>query len=144
MDHTKILQVLQWFLEMISGSGVYWYLEGRANLLVQGIPVTCADIDITTTKEGYEKIKSLMALPFTELHEPHKMKHALHYNIAGVDLEIAWYYDTHKPFCTAVQVLSWNGLQLHTAPLLHAIAFYEYIGKHDRAELIRKHLQSPL
>ena len=144
MNDSEIYSVLHYFLTRINGVSLHWYLEGSANLFIQGVSVVAKDVDITTTKEGYERIKAVIDIPIKEKHEPKKLKYAFECIIDGIDLEVAWYYDPQKPFCITPKILKWNGLELHVAPLTHAIKFYTYIGKLEKVELIKKHMQSHL
>ena len=144
MNHSQLAAVLTYFTQKIAGKDIFWYLEGSANLVVQGVPVVANDVDITTTRDDYVRIKKLINLPLTEKHEPKKLKHAFDCVIDGVALEIAWYEHSKKPFCHHPEDYVWNELHLHIAPLTYTIEFYDYIGKSERAELIRHYLQSNL
>ena len=129
-----------------AGNNIPWHLEGKVNLLVQGVRTDPKDIDIATTIEGYAIFKSMLDkgsyFKFVEegIVTSWHGYHYITYEANGILVDIAYYEDPTFAMMDKTRTIQWEGLQLPVTPLPDAKKFYKMVGKPDMARSIEKYL----
>jgi hypothetical protein len=125
-----------------------WRLEGKVNLLGQGLKVDTKDIDIVTTEEGYDFFRSTLDKGsfFYVIEEGIIIKipryHYMTCKAHGVLVDIGYYDDPELAMMDKIQKIEWEGLRLNVTPLICARIFYEKMGRPDSVRLIDDYLKA--
>jgi hypothetical protein len=141
MEEENIRDILKLILESIQGKEFIWRLEGSANLKIQGVDVSVADLDITTNNEGIEIFRSALKEFIVKYFFSRKIKgYSLVCDINSFEVEINSYGDRELDMFDKTKNMVWKGLQIPILPLNSAKKFYELINRKEKVDLISKYL----
>lgn len=148
LDENDIYFVMKKFIGGLefAGNNIPWHLEGKVNLLVQGVKTDTKDIDIATTLEGFNFFKDTLCkgsyFKFVEegVVSSWHGYHYITYESSGTLIDIAYYDEPAFAMMEKTRPFAWNSLKLQVTPLPDAKKFYEMVGKSNMAKMIAKYI----
>jgi hypothetical protein len=143
VEEKDVEQILKIILDSLSDKEFEWYLDGSANLRVQGVNTSINDLDITTNDEGIEIFRTALKKFIVKDFFSQKVKGpSLICKMSGFEVEINSFGERKKNMFEKTKKISWNNLQVSILPLEYAKVFYELINRKDKVELISKYLKN--
>ncbi len=147
--------VLRTLYNQLNGAAIHWAVVGSLGLALQGVPVEVHDIDISTDEAGvYEierRLSAFVTRPVVFSAKGNIRSHFGALELDGVQVEImgdvqlraedgTWLPPTdlrqHKRY---VEV---EDMQVPVLSLEHEYQAYLRLGRTQKAQLIKKHLES--
>lgn len=148
----NILSALRIVYDKLHNKNILWILTGSTSLVIQGVDVKINDIDISTDKEGSQKIDELLS--HLRIRKPNYSttdKYRSYfgaYMIEGIKVETlgdfqykmkdgSWSKPSHH---NKIITKEFKGMTLSLLPLEQELQEYENMENHDKARKIKQAL----
>ena len=142
MEEKDIKEILNIIFIHLKNKKFKWYIDGSANLRIQGIKISVNDFDITTNKRGIKIFRKCMKEYLIKDFYSEKIKGtSLLLDINGFTIEINSYGDRDKSFFNKRCFKNLEGLSVPLFPLENAKDFYESVGYGSKVKIISDFLE---